>query len=90
MSKFVNVKGEGSVQNFKFKTKFISIDTALSYKESVGVPLTISYPNENRIEIMVAELDEKHLQEIKMLKEFNEYECDAEVKKLAARIPGDT
>ena len=86
----MNLKAEECVQNFKFNTKFISIDTALSYLESVIEPLTISFPNESRIEILVAELDEKHLQEIKMLKEFNEYERDADVKKLAARIPGDT
>ena len=42
-------------------------------------PLTISNPNESRIEILVAELDEEHQNEIKMLHEFNEYEKDEDV-----------
>ena len=47
--------------------------------QSAMVQLTISNPNKSRIEILVAELDEEHQNEIKMLHEFNECEKDEDV-----------
>ena len=79
MSKFVNVNDERSTPNVNFNTIFISTHTALPCIQSVFAPLSISNFNENMIEIMIAELDEKHLHEIKMLKKFNEYNRDADV-----------
>jgi len=37
--------------------------------QSILAPLTISNPNDERIEILVAELDEEHNNEQKMLSE---------------------
>ena len=47
--------------------------------QSAMVQLTISNPNKSRIEILVAEVEEEHQNEIKMLHEFNECEKDEDV-----------
>lgn len=79
MSKFVNVNDERSTPNANFNATFISTHIALPCIQSVFAPLVISNLNENMIEIMNSNLNEKHLYEIKMLKKFNEYNRDADV-----------
>jgi len=79
MSKFVNVNDERSTPNAKFNATFISTHIALPCIQSVSAPLVIFNLNENMIEIMNSNLNEKHLYEIKMLKKFNEYNRDADV-----------
>ena len=79
MSKFVNVNDERSTPNANFNATFISTHIALPCIQSVSAPLSISNLNENMIEIMNSNLNEKHLYEIIMLKKFNEYNRDADV-----------
>ena len=74
MSKLFYAKGESYTPKVNFNTTFISIDTTLSCKQSVLALLTFCNLNEKMIKILVAELNEKHLNETKMLNEINEYE----------------
>lgn len=76
------MKSGSSIPKVNFNTTLISIVTTLSYMQSVLALLTNSNPKENMIEILVAELNKKHLNEIKMLQEFKEYEIVEDIQYL--------